>query len=207
MIIRRLHRTLGILLICPFLAWAVTGMIFFIKPGYQKAYAPLPVPKLAVEKPVEIPVIKDAFEIKYFQTSLGPSLMVQTKNGWQHLDPITLEAKPEPNQEQFQKLVNQAIETYRDRYGEIAKIQGLEATTTTGVRITLNWQHMRFSQYGKDTARIDWYYKVHYLQWTGLKMLDRILGFVGLILVMLMALTGFRLLFRRKKPHSAQIGT
>ena len=36
--IRSLHRLIGILLLLPFVGWAVTGAIFFLKPGYAGAY-------------------------------------------------------------------------------------------------------------------------------------------------------------------------
>ena len=35
---RILHRIIGIALLLPFFGWAITGMVFFIKPGYAGAY-------------------------------------------------------------------------------------------------------------------------------------------------------------------------
>jgi uncharacterized iron-regulated membrane protein len=36
--VRNLHRIIGIALLLPFFGWAITGMVFFIKPGYAGAY-------------------------------------------------------------------------------------------------------------------------------------------------------------------------
>ena len=39
--IRRLHRSVGLVLLLPFLGWAITGFVFFVKPGYEGAYETL----------------------------------------------------------------------------------------------------------------------------------------------------------------------
>ena len=35
--IRKLHRIIGLILLLPFFGWAITGFIFFLKPGYAGA--------------------------------------------------------------------------------------------------------------------------------------------------------------------------
>lgn len=38
-----MHRLLGIVLLLPMLGWAGTGLVFFVKPGYDAAYGELKV--------------------------------------------------------------------------------------------------------------------------------------------------------------------
>jgi hypothetical protein len=35
---RTLHRVIGLILLLPFFGWALTGLVFFVKPGYEGAY-------------------------------------------------------------------------------------------------------------------------------------------------------------------------
>jgi hypothetical protein len=53
------------------------------------------------------------------------------------------------------------------------------------------------SQRGRDTDRIDALYRIHYLQWTGSQAMDKVLGFLGLSLVVALTGLGARLAFRR----------
>jgi hypothetical protein len=52
-------------------------------------------------------------------------------------------------------------------------------------------------QRGRDTDRIDLLYKVHYLQWTSVTVVDRVVGIVGIVLVMALTVLGARLAIRR----------
>jgi hypothetical protein len=36
---RTAHRLLGLVLLAPLCGWALTGLVFFFKPGYARAYA------------------------------------------------------------------------------------------------------------------------------------------------------------------------
>lgn len=56
---------------------------------------------------------------------------------------------------------------------------------------------MSLQQRGSDTRRIDLLYRIHYLQWTGIKILDKVLGFTGLALVLTLTALGAWLAFRR----------
>ena len=42
-------------------------------------------------------------------------------------------------------------------------------------------------------------YKIHYLQWTGIKSIDKVLGIIGLVLVLLLAFLGLRMSIAYKK--------
>jgi hypothetical protein len=94
-------------------------------------------------------------------------------------------------------LLTDAFSANPARYGRISGIEGSTITTDTGVRIELDWTRLALAQRGKDTDRIDLLYKIHYLQWTGVKGLDNVLGALGIILVLVLSALGARLFFSR----------
>jgi hypothetical protein len=49
---------------------------------------------------------------------------------------------------------------------------------------------MSLQQKGRDTDRIDRLYRIHYLQWTGVKSIDRVVGFVGDCLALVLTSLG-----------------
>ncbi len=82
--------------------------------------------------------------------------------------------------------------------GNITRVDQGVISTDTGVEVTLDWNRVTLQQKGRDTDRIDRLYKVHYLQWTGVKGIDRALGFAGLSLVLVLTAFGVRLALGRK---------
>jgi hypothetical protein len=94
-------------------------------------------------------------------------------------------------------LLADAFSANPARYGRISGIEGSTITTDTGVRIELDWTRLALTQRGKDTDRIDLLYKIHYLQWTGVKSLDKVLGALGIILVLALSGLGARLFFSK----------
>jgi hypothetical protein len=73
-----------------------------------------------------------------------------------------------------------------------------------GPKVTINLHSAGIQQEGPDTDRINWLYKLHYIQWTGNKLADRILGFSFLVLVWLLAGAGLVLAWRaRRKAQDA----
>jgi len=68
--------------------------------------------------------------------------------------------------------------------------------TSTGATVTFDWNRLSVSQRSRDTDRIGWFYKVHYLQWTGIAAVDRVLGLTGLTLIVVLSVLGARLLLR-----------
>jgi len=184
-------------MLLPLTAWAVTGAIFFIKPGYGDAYAALPV------KTYPIPQISLAgdpawLEARFVKTVLGDHLLVRTSGGWQHLDPATRQPRPRPGNDEVRALVADAIAANPGRYGTVTSVAGSVATTSTGARVTVNWSPIALSQRGKDTDRIDAIYKVHYLQWTGVEAIDRVIGGLGLVLILVLSGLGVRLWLRAR---------
>jgi hypothetical protein len=194
---RSLHRVLGLVMLLPFIGWALTGAIFFLKPGYAGAYESLQVKTYPLESGKPIQTDASWLEVRYLKTILGEHLLVRTSEDWQHLDPQTLKPEPLPDEEQTQRLLNDAFSTNPARYGQITGVRGNRITTSTGVEVKLNWERMALAQRGKDTERIDFFYKIHYLQWTGIESLDKILGGAGIAFILLLSLLGAVLFFRR----------
>ncbi len=74
--------------------------------------------------------------------------------------------------------------------------------------VTLDWDSLSLYQSGRDTRMINLLYEIHYLRWTGIKAVDRVVGMLGLLLILLAAISGARLAFsplvrEEKGPFSA----
>ncbi|HKQ60281.1 MAG TPA: hypothetical protein VJS92_03285 [Candidatus Polarisedimenticolaceae bacterium] len=195
--VRGLHRILGLVLLLPILGWAATGFVFFVKPGYAGAYESLRVRRHPLERP-------EWLETRTLRTALGDHLLARTESGWTHLDPATLAPLPLPDETGIRRLVEDAIATNRVRYGDVVSVvrddgspPSATVRTSTGVEIQLDWSGLELQQSGRDTRRIDGLYRIHYLQWTGVRTLDRVLGAAGLASLLLLAALGVRLAFAR----------
>ena len=195
--VRSVHRIIGIILLLPFFGWAITGFIFFIKPGYSAAYESLS-PKTYPLDSVMIASDTTWKEFRYFRTILGGHLIVRTDSGWVHLDPATRKPRIKPNETEIKQLLADAFTVNPLRYGEVSSISEQTIKTNTDIEVQLDWNRVSLYQKGKDTDRIDWFYKIHYLQWTGIKSVDKVVGVVGLILVMVLAGLGAWLTVKRK---------
>ena len=195
MIARKLHRIAGLLMMIPFLAWAITGAIFFFKPGYASAYETLQPKTYPMEGDVVLKADPSWLEARCMRTVLGDHLLVRTGGGWSQLDPRSLQARALPDDDQMRVLLGDAFSKNPERYGRIASIEGSEALTSTGVQVSLNWSQMSLSQRGPDTDRIDLLYKIHYLQWTGFPIANKVIGLTGIALVLILTGLGARLFF------------
>lgn len=196
--LRKLHRVSGLVMLLPLLGWAVTGFVFFLKPGYQEAYELLQLKTYPIEQSFVIKPDPAWLEFRGFKTVLGNHLLVRTPQGWHHLEPLTLLARANPRDEEVEKLLLDAFALNSARYGTIAKINGGMVTTSTGIKVTLDWNRLSLQQRGPDTDRIDRLYKLHYLQWTGVKWLDQLLGLLGLTLLVGLSGLGLLLAFKFK---------
>ena len=196
---RTFHKYLGIFMLLPFISWAITGTFFYFKPGYQEAYQGLTIKLYPLERSTTLPDQHSWLAVKQLRTILGDHLLVKNNEGWQQLNPESLEIITAPSSEAIKQLVNDAIKEKPDRYGEINTVNAFEVTTSTDVRITLNWTQMTLRQQGKDTDFINTVYDIHYLRWTGIKALDQVLGVIGLILVVVLAGLGTILMFRKPR--------
>jgi hypothetical protein len=195
---RRWHRLLGLTLLLPLCGWIATGVIFFIKPGYAGAYDMPAIRTYAMSAMPAGPLPAGTLEARSLRTILGEHLLVRTKDSWIQYDPVTLRPAQPANAAEVRALIDDAVRENRQRYGQIVSVNGLTARTSTGVEIRLDWSSLSLQQRGADTDRIDLFYRIHYLQWTGIKSVDRILGIAGLALLLALTILGFRLSFARR---------
>jgi len=194
---RKLHRLLGVVLLLPFLGWVATGFVFFLKPGYAGAYEFLSVRTYPLTEPCAVRPAGGWLEVRCLRTVLGNHLLARTGEGWRQLAPADGQPRERPAASEIERLLADAFRANPRRYGTISSLSDLTARTTTGVEVTLDWDGMSLRQQGRDTDRIDLLYRIHYLQWTGITSVDRILGGIGLALVLALTLLGARLAFRR----------
>jgi hypothetical protein len=199
---RRLHRFLGLVLLLPLCGWAATGFVFFLKPGYDAAYRSLRVRAYPLEAAREAPAVPaGCLELRMIRTVLGDHVLCRTVSGAEQLDPGTLGPRPLPEESDLRRLLDDAISVDPPRYGTLASVtrnvrdRSVSARTTTGVELALDWPTLSLAQEGRDTRRIDLLYRIHYLQWTGQELLDRCVGFLGLLSLLLLAALGVRLAF------------
>ncbi len=195
--VRKLHKFIGVLLLLPFFGWALTGFVFFLKPGYAGAYELLSPKFYTLSPQAAVSPQADWLEMRMVKTVLGEHLLVKKSDGWSNLDPASKQPRTPPNESELRTLLKDAFGPNPQRYGEIVLVNGLTATTNTGVEVTLDWKRMSLRQKGKDTDRIDWLYRIHYLQWTGYQRFDRVVGMTGIILVLTLTSLGAWLAFRR----------
>ena len=195
--VRKLHRVIGIVMMLPFLGWAVTGTIFFLKPGYGAAYDALPIKMYPLDGTISVRPDPAWREVRHLRTILGPHLLVRTDKGWAHLDPVTQQPLAAPREDDVKRLLADAFTINPSRYGQVVSLKEKVATTDTGAVVTFDWNRMALQQRGRDTDRIDRIYKIHYLQWTGEKTVDKVLGLAGLVLLITLTGLGVRLAFRR----------
>lgn len=188
-------------MLLPFITWAVTGVFFFIKPGYSSAYEKLFISTYPLISNITLPVDNQWSEIKVLRSVIGEHFLVREEGVWFHLDPSTREVVKTPNEQQIKLLIGDAIKDNLERYGDIISIDGLTITTSTEVNISLNWQKMSLHQRGTDTEFISIMYQIHYLKWTGIKAIDNVLGIIGLALVLILAFVGILLSFKRSKQR------
>ena len=160
--LKRLHKMLGLLMLLPILGWVVTGVLFFIKLGYEAAYAPLMVKTYPLDANLQLQPAANWQELKLLHTVLGHHLLVKQQAKQLHLDPVTLQPFT-PSIEQTRLLITEAIADDPKRYGNVIEWDGTQGLTSTGVELTLDWQRLSLAQLGPDTQRINLWYKIHYL--------------------------------------------
>jgi len=200
---QRLHKFVGLTLLLPFLGWIITAFIFYFKPGYDGAYESLQFKRYPLENVVILPADSAWSEIKYFRTILGNHLCVQAKDGWIQLDPITLKPRPLPTDEDLKFLLADAFSSNPERYGSVVSMWTDAIVTNTGVHVTMNWDRMSLYQRGADTNLIDLMYRIHYLQWTGIAGIDKVLGPLALMLILVLGILGIRLAFRTSRAQGS----
>ena len=196
---RKIHKIIGLILVLPMIGWTLTGIIFFIKPGYGEAYEQLTLKTYPLKKSLLVTSSKNWEEVKLINTVLGHHLIVKTEGKVEHLDPVSFKPIDNPSDKQYELLLEDAFSHNKERYGEVSRIDGNTAHTTTGVEINLNWQSLSLSQKGQDTHLINLLYKVHYLQWTPFKGFNQFLGILGLLLLATLTAFGIRIYLKNRR--------
>ena len=194
---RAMHRIIGLVMLLPLIGWACTGAFFFLKPGYGGAYELLQVKTYPLETTIAVKPDPSWLEVRVEKTILGDHLLARTSKGWIHVDPRTFEPRAEPSADEIRTLVTDAFSANPARYGSVATVEGNNIATDTGVRVTLDWNRLSLAQRGRDTNSIDKIYKIHYLQWTGIESVDKVLGALGILLTLTLSLLGARLFLRK----------
>lgn len=213
----RLHRWLAIVLVIPLVVWSVTGLLFHLKPGWARAYD-----MLSDERPLETPAHGSAAvsldvlaaaaggpvqRVELFGSALGPLYRVTVADAPVLLD-ASLHRRSPLSVEDARTLAADAVahSAHREAYGAIGavRIEGSNVRVAfAGADVDVDRASASISQRGRDTERIDWLYRMHYLSWTGNRTLDRVLAVVGLALIWLVMIPGLVLFVRgrrRSKP-------
>lgn len=184
-------------MLAPFVGWAITGFVFFVKPGYDGAYENLSPKTYPFVPGTSISPDSTWLEFRCLRTVLGDHLIVRTAAGWQHLNPVNLQLRGKPTSDEMKLLLTDAVSVNTRRYGRILTLVDDSARTDTGIEIKVDWNRLALQQRGRDTDLLDLLYKIHYLQWTGIRSVDRILGLAGLTLILALSALGARLAFKR----------
>ncbi len=194
---RNIHKIAGLVLLAPFIAWILTGIVFLIKPGYSQAYERIEIKKYPVNTLFSIRPENDWLEYRIFNTILGDHLHINKNGNWIQLDPLTLSEKSKPSNTDIIKLLQDAVSFNPQRYGLVKKIEDGSYRTSTDVDLTFDWDAMTITQRGKDTRFIALMYKIHYLAWFGSKPANIALGVLGLLLLSVLVYYGTLLSFRK----------
>ena len=201
---RRVHRWLAIVLVIPLVLWSITGLLFHLKPGWSRAYD-----MLDPERPAQVHIDKlvlpdGATRVEVFSTAIGPLARVTTPKGDELYDAGTGTKRSPLPIDAAQALAVDAIgrSHFASAYGTATRVTSTETTVTLeladGPVVEAGRNDGRLSQRGPDTDRIDWLYRIHYLQLTGNKTFDKILALAGLLLIWLVLIPGVVLFVRRR---------
>jgi len=199
--IYQLHRYLGYILILPVTLWAFTGAFFLIKPGYKDAYEQLQITRYPLSSILQLSPEPEWQDISINQTILGRHYRVRIDNKWQHINPLNNQVLPEPNTKNIISLLQDAVKHNPQRYGLVLNYKDGTAFTDTDIKLMFDWPRLSLRQQGTDSRIFNTMYDIHYLRWTGNKKFDQWFGYIGLVLLVLMALTGI-LMIRRASNNT-----
>lgn len=210
------HRTLAIALVVLLVVWSITGVLFHLKPGWDRAYD-----QLAVERPgplklaaiVPASALAAALDgaaierVTLFDSQLGPLYRVSTAAGTELVDATTGKKRSPLTVPEAEALIADAVarSPHRAAYGDPARTHADERTVKIDFEdatVTVGRSDARISQRGATSDRIDWLYRIHYLQWTGNKTIDRAFAVLGLALIWAVMIPGLVLFVRRFRRTS-----
>ncbi|WP_017221890.1 PepSY domain-containing protein [Moritella dasanensis] len=186
----KLHRYLGYLLILPVTLWALTGAFFLVKPGYKNAYEQLQITSYPLTSTLPLLPKPEWQAIAINRSILSSHYRVKVDQQWQHINPLDNQIQAEPSPQSIINLLQDAVKHNPDRYGTVLNYQDGIAFTDTKVKLMFDWSQLNLRQQGADSRFFNTMYDIHYLRWTGNKSFDLWFGYIGLGLLVLMALTG-----------------
>ena len=198
----KLHRYLGYLLILPVTLWAFTGAFFLIKPGYKNAYEQLQITSYPLNATLPLLPEPEWQAIAINRSILGNHYRVKIDHKWQHINPLNNHSQPEPDSQNIINLLQDAVKHNPDRYGAVLTYQDGIAFTDTKIKLMFDWTRLSLRQQGADSRIFNTMYDIHYLRWTGNKTFDQWFGYIGLGLLVLMALTGIVMFKKSAKKHN-----
>ena len=197
------------MLVLPLVIWSVTGLLFHLKPGWSRAYD-----MLSAERPLDTaPTASvDALaavaggpvqRLELFGSALGPLYRVSTAAGTVLLD-AQLHRRSPLSIEDARILATDAVahSSHAADYGALrdARLSGHSVRLTfEDANVDIDRDSALITQRGRDTDRIDWLYRLHYLSWTGNRTLDKLLALTGLALIWLVMIPGLVLFVRRRR--------
>jgi hypothetical protein len=203
----KVHRWLAIFLVVLLVVWSVTGLLFHLKPGWARAYDMLSAERRGPLRPgslVAPSVVGDEVtSLALIDTALGPLYRVTSAAGPALYDAKTGARRSPLSLADAKLLAADAISrsAHASDYGEIAtaEVRGDTAVLelSGGATVEVGLSDARMSQRGGDTDRIDWLYRIHYLQWTGNQAVDKVLAIGGLALIWAVVIPGLVLFVRR----------
>ena len=204
----RVHRWLAVVLVLPLVVWSVTGVLFHLKPGWGRAYDVLSAERPLDAMPAAAPDALAAAagghvdRVEVFGSALGPLYRVTTPAGPVLLD-AALHRRSPLSVDDARGLAADAIahSPHRESYGAIGvtRIDGANVRIeTAAATIDVDRSSGTIAQRGRDTDRIDWLYRLHYLSWTGNRTFDRVLAIAGLVLIWLVIVPGLVLFVQRR---------
>lgn len=211
MLSRKCHRYIGLVMLIPMITWALTGLVFFIKPGYSGAYEMLTLKTYPLTQSLTIAPGKNWQEARLVKSIIGEHLLVKSSGKLLHLNAVTLTAMPAPKDAQLSQLFEDTIAHNIARYGSVKTIESniennadtpvatATAITSNNITLSLNWQNLTFTQRGSDRALINLLYKVHYLQWTPWAFANQVLGILGLILLISLSVLGIKVYLNQRE--------
>lgn len=207
------HRWLALLLVVLLAVWSVTGVLFHLKPGWDRAYDMLSAERGGPLHPARLvapaTVGDDVTRFELIDTALGPLYRASNAGGSFLVDAATGIRRSPLSEADGRTLAVDAVSRSRHQvaYGELSSVATRDDAVVLvfagGATVEVSRSDAQMTQRGHDTDRIDWLYRIHYLQWTGNKTVDRVFAMFGLALIWAVVIPGLVLFVRRLRRQPA----
>ncbi len=206
------HRWLAVLLVVLLAVWSVTGLLFHLKPGWDRAYDMLSAERGGPLHPARLVAPATAGDditgLELIDTALGPLYRVTNAGGSFLVDATTGTRRSPLAEADARTLALDAVSRSKHPYGGVGSVtmrdDAVVLVFSGGATVEVSRADARMSQRAHDTDRIDWLYRIHYLQWTGNKTIDRAFAVFGLALIWAVVIPGLVLFVRRFRAPIAR---